>query len=176
MENDYAVDPLNPGRFIFPGDARYSNVSLYYHLLPIYQREQQGAADNYINNVWHDYAVQLLMQANTMNIKTRPPGFRQPPNPPIIHGISLTPNYQIVTVKGPACEIPPDPDPATDVLQALPAKPMELPSYRIVKAPKSFDTFTTGGTTGAQIPLSGLGGLEGMSKDQLIALLRKLLG
>lgn len=125
---DSAIDPLT-GQSIGLQDPHYQVVNLYYKLLAIYQPEFTKARDNYLNRVWHDYAVLLLQTAEALNITTRPPGFKSAPIPPLAHTVTLTPNYTLQVSEISVCSIPPDPDPATQVIQPVPGSQSE---YKIV--------------------------------------------
>lgn len=161
-----AIDP-NTGQIISQTDpAHYNVLSIYYRLIPQYEREKEEAlngARGYLKRIWHDYAVLLIQTAQSLGIKTRPPGFSPAPTPPTIHTVTLTKDYQLQVNLIPACAIPPDPDPATDTLRALPLPfPGAIQEYQIVKiAPNA--GFTVGGSIAA-LP----------TKDMLVAYLRAL--
>ena len=128
-----AIDP-NTGFVVPPSDSiHYSVVELYYKLKPIYDSQKQKAIDYYNNYTWYNYAVKLLNVAEALNIKVRPPNFEPAPLPPNVDTLTLSSTYQIVIVSAPACPLPKDPDPATQVLQLAPKKnPGDADTWLIV--------------------------------------------
>lgn len=125
---DFLIDPLT-GKPVGLNDQHYSVLSLYYRLLPVYDKEFNDAKDYYYNRTWHDYAILLLQTASFLNIKTRPPGFKPAPLPPTAHLITIDKDYKLRIDVVQVGQLPPDPDPAK---QTYAPDPKDPNSYIIV--------------------------------------------
>lgn len=170
---DSAVDPIT-GQSIGLMDSHYSVVSLYYRLLNQFQPAFVAARDNYLNRVWHDYAVLLLQTAEALNITTRPPGFKQAPPVPLAYTVHLSPTYQLSTPQVEVCTMPPDPDPATQAIQPVPGSASEYKIVTITVAGRGSGGAIVGGNTVVVNQDSVLAFLKAMSPTDLNNFLAKV--
>ncbi len=165
--NDTAIDPLT-GKAIPVFDRNYPVVSLYYRLLPVYQKEKADATERY-QRTWHDWAVNWLLTGHQVSII---------PTPQYVHILGVVSNNGVYTLNNmlaPACDVFPNPDPKTQTVRAVPNS-NEYEIVPLTVAGLGTITVASGATTTFQHTQAEIvSALKKLPKETIYAIIQELL-